>query len=267
MMKTTFDGYLDVTIADARLSTSQRRSKQDPYCAVTLGSGGLKNLMEGESFGKERFQTKVHNGGGQHPAWDETHSLSLKNMKLDSYLKVKLYDKDTIKDDFLGEAKITLQELLRWDRGEVGYFPIYNSSQVIGQIGVAVTFNCTEIPRADIKRQETTQQSGFGQSQYQQSGTNHQYRLNQSNMQPTNLIPKGQVEQGHPVPHNVETSGDLVSKGQIEQGHPLPRNIGQKIQYGSIDMVSKGQMEQGHPLPHNIGTSDDIVENQRGRAL
>jgi len=159
---TTFNGTLTVTIADGTLTLPQHLSRQDLYCVVTLGSSGLKNLLEGETLGKERFQTKVHNGAGQHANWNETHVLSLKNMKLDSHLKVKLYDKDVVKDDYLSEAVINLQELLPYDRKGVQYFPLFKksalrqaTSESIGQIGIGDAFNCTEIPQgqADLKTQ------------------------------------------------------------------------------------------------------------------
>jgi len=157
----TFNGTLDVTVTDAQLSYPQHLSKQDPYCVVTLGSSGLKNLLEGERLGKEKFQTSVHNGAGQHPIWNESHTLSLKNMTFDSHLKVKIYDKDVLKDDYLGCAKINLDELMRFDNKGVQYFPIYkrgtlkSTAESLGQVGVAVKFNCTEIPqgRGDIKTQ------------------------------------------------------------------------------------------------------------------
>jgi len=157
---TTFNGTIDITIVDAQTFVTQHLSKQDPYCIVTLGSSGLKRLMEGEHLGKEKFQTKVHNGAGQHPIWNETHSLSLKNMKLDSHLKVKLYDKDVLKDDYLGVAKINLDELLFQDKKGVKYYPLFKKgtlgqSHPIGQVGVAANFHCTEIPQgqADLKSQ------------------------------------------------------------------------------------------------------------------
>eukprot|EP00456_Euglypha_rotunda_P063586 TRINITY_DN5384_c0_g1_i2.p1 TRINITY_DN5384_c0_g1~~TRINITY_DN5384_c0_g1_i2.p1 ORF type:complete len:122 (+),score=14.54 TRINITY_DN5384_c0_g1_i2:217-582(+) len=99
---TTFNGTLDVTISDARNLEQQRLSKQDPYCILSLGSTGPKSLIEGTGLLKETYKTKVQNGAGQHPVWNESHTFNLKNMKLDSRLKVKLYDKDTIKDDYIG---------------------------------------------------------------------------------------------------------------------------------------------------------------------
>jgi len=242
---TTFDGTLDVTIADAKVTHSTR---QGTYCVVTLGSGGLKSLLEGERFGKEKFQTRVHNGGGN-PAWDETHSLSLKNMKLDAQLKVKIYDKDRIKDKFLGETTVTLEELLKYDRGEVQYFPLFKKAESFGQIGVAVTFNCTEIPQQDVKNQT--------------GGTSNQTQEYSTNLCTT----EGQVEQGHPVPHNIGTSEDVTSKSQMDQGHyPLLSNTGGQV--ASDVCSSKGQMEQGHPLPHDIGTSNDVTsQTQRTHSL
>jgi len=159
---TTFNGTLDVTISDAQGGDIQHLSRQDPYCIVTLGSSGLKRMMEGSRLGKEKFRTKVHNGGGTHPVWNESHTFNLKNMKLDSHLKVKIYDKDTIKDDYIGVAKVNLDELLLQDRKGVKYYPFFKKgalhqtkSTPIGQVGVAVAFNCTEIPmgQADLKSQ------------------------------------------------------------------------------------------------------------------
>jgi hypothetical protein len=161
-MITTFNGSIDITISDANLLITQHGSKQDPYCVVALGSAGLKSMMEGQSIGKEKFQTKVHNGAGQHPIWNETHTLSLQNMKLDSYLEVRVYDKDVLKDDYLGLARISLGELLPFDKRGVQYIPLYKKgafhqtkSEQIGQVGVGVVFNCTEMPQgqADMKSQ------------------------------------------------------------------------------------------------------------------
>jgi len=163
-MSSTFNGTIDVTIADAQLNISQHASKQDPYCVVTLGSSGVKRFMEGETMGKEKFQTKVQNNAGQHPMWNETHSMSLKNMNLDSHLKIKVWDKDVMKDDSMAIAKINLSQLLTNDKKGVQYYPLYKKSKLgqptsgqIGQIGVGVAFNCTEIPQfqGDLKTQSS----------------------------------------------------------------------------------------------------------------
>jgi hypothetical protein len=175
-----FNGTIDVTIADAQINKSQLGSKQDPYCVVTLGSSGLKRFMEGETLGKEKFETKVHDNAGQHPIWNETQSMSLKNMTVDSHLKIKLWDKDIGRDDSMGIAKINLTQLLTNDKKGVQYYPIYKKSKLgqpksgqIGQIGVGVIFHCTEMP-SDLKSQATgtmQQVSGGSQSQISQSSS------------------------------------------------------------------------------------------------
>jgi hypothetical protein len=184
-MSSTFNGTLDVTIADIQSTQSQSLSKQDPYCVLTLGSSGPKSLMEGSAWGKDTFKTKVHSGAGQHPVFNESHTFNLKNMKLDSLLKVKLYDKDVIKDDYLAVATITLEQLLLHDKQGVQYYPMCKKTTMgtssqgqIGQVGIAVTFNCTEIPQRqgdtksqvrDIATRKDQQWSGVGESQQQAS--------------------------------------------------------------------------------------------------
>lgn len=157
---TTFNGTIDITISEAKILEIQRGSKQDPYCIVALGSGGLKSVMEGEHLGKEKFKTKVHNGAGQHPIWNETHSLSLKNMKFDSELEVRLYDKDMIKDDYIGIARMCLGDLLQYNQKGLQFYPLYKKgalhqtkNEQIGQIGVGVVFNCTDMPQAQAGMQ------------------------------------------------------------------------------------------------------------------
>jgi Ca2+-dependent lipid-binding protein len=221
---TTFNGTIDITISDAKIMEAQHGSKQDPYCVVALGSGGLKSMMEGESLGKEKFHTKVHNGAGQHPIWNETHSLSLKNMKLDSYLEVRVYDKDVVKDDYIGIAKISLGDLLPYNKKEVQYFPLYKKgilrqtkSEEIGQVGVGVVFNCTEMPhgQADLKSQATD--TVIRKDQQLEKGTSGPYQTAQT-------IPTHPIEQTQTVnqPLNtkpVHTQGTMPSsQGQV-YGH------------------------------------------------
>jgi hypothetical protein len=197
-MTTTFNGTLAVTISDAQQQTTQRGSQQDPYCLVTLGSSGAKRFLEGSTLGKERFKTKVHTNAGQHPIWNETHEFNLKNMKLDSHLKVKLYDKDTLKDDYIGLAQIDLQELLLHDKKGVKYYPLFKKGMLgqekamIGQVGIGVQFNCTEIPQghADLKSQvrdvaarKDQQIAGVAESHQQ--------------AQPTHIQGPGQMQQGY----------------------------------------------------------------------
>jgi hypothetical protein len=278
---TTFNGTLDVTIADAQLNSPQHLSKQDPYCVVTLGSSGAKRLVEGESWGKDRFQTKVQSGGGQHPAWNESHTFSLKNMKLDSHLKVKLYDKDTIKDDYIGVCSINLSELLPYDKKGVQYFPMCKkgwlgkdkTDQIIGKIGVGVTFNCTEMPQghADIKSQARDvltrkgQQMGGVSDLHQQATPAHiqgQGQMQQGLMQGTQqgtyqgTVPQTEqnIQQGNLQQDNFQHQGKVPLKqqqccdrGNCPQGQCLSSKVPQQqgVHQGQGVIPQKGFQTQG----------------------
>jgi len=157
---THFNGNLEVTVLDVIEVPSQYASKQDPYCVVTLGSSGPKRFMEGAHFGKEKFQTQVAKGNLERPVWNENHVLNLDHMTLDSHLKVKLFDKDSVKDDFVGEAKINLEDLLPQSKKGLKYYPLCkwtklygkNRQECVGQVGIAVAFDCTEIPQTYFDR-------------------------------------------------------------------------------------------------------------------
>lgn len=220
---TTFNGALDITVHDAQLTLPQHLSKQDPYCVITLGSSGLKNLMEGERFGKEKFQTKVHNNAGNHPVWNESHSLSLKNMTFESHLKVKIYDKDVVKDDYLGVAKVNLDELMRFDGKGVQYYPIFKKgtfgqpkAETIGQVGVAIKFNCTEIPsgRADLKTQASEAMTRKDQAPMGVHGIDQQGHASHLGG-PQQSVPS--TYQG-PV-QSIQPTGSTTGAGEIQTHH------------------------------------------------
>jgi hypothetical protein len=235
---TTFNGTLDVTISDAQGIEQQHLSKQDPYCILTLGSSGAKRFVEGSTLGKERYKTKVHNGGGQHPVWNESHTFNLKNMKLDSHLKVKLYDKDTIKDDYIGVATINLEELLLHDKKGVKYFPFFKKKLLgksdrtpIGQVGIGVSFNCTEIPQghADTKSQVRDamvrkEQHFAGVSEpHQQATPAHIQSQGQMQQQHQSVVPpqqlQGQGQQGYQVQGVPSKPTHVHGQGQMQQGY------------------------------------------------
>jgi len=260
MSTTTFNGTLDVTIADAQINISQLGSKQDPYCIVTLGSSGVKRFLEGETFGKEKFETKVHNNAGQHPIWNETHSMSLKNMTLDSHLKIKLWDKDIGRDDSMGIAKINLSQLLTNDKKGVQYYPIYKKSKLgqpksgqIGQIGVGVIFNCTEKPQfGDLKTQTSDamhqKQQGIGAGPYQSTQPSHTQQPYQPSytQQPIGTT-TGTHMTGPTTGFPQQTTG---STGTVNPGLQKPfgtqGTIPQTNNYGQVPQTHfQGQQYQG----------------------
>jgi hypothetical protein len=158
----TFNGTLDVTAVEARLTDIQHATKE-LYCYITFGSGGLKRFLEGETWGKDTFKTKTYTGGGQNPVWNERSTFSLKNMTMDSHLNIKIYEKEYIKDDYLGVAKVDIAELLKHDGQGTHFYPLHEKGifgygekeKTVGDVGIAVKFNCTEWPceAGDFKTQ------------------------------------------------------------------------------------------------------------------
>jgi hypothetical protein len=259
---TTFNGTLAVTISDAQHLTVQHGSQQDPYCLVTLGSSGAKRFLEGSALGKERFKTKVHTNAGQHPIWNESHNFNLKNMKLDSHLKVKLYDKDTLKDDYIGLAQIDLQELLMHDKKGIKYFPLFKKGMLgqekamVGKVGVGVQFNCTEIPQghADLKSQvrdvavrKDQQMAGVAESHQQ--------------AQPTHIQGPGQMQQGF---HGCQQTGTIPQQtGYQQTGYQQTGTIPQ--QTGTIPQQTGMVSQQGcQTLPQQQGYGTVPQTQQQG---
>ena len=67
--------------------------QQDPYCVITVGDTTLK--------------TKADKEGGKRPKWNET--LDFECSEEVTEIRVKLYDKDVVHDDYIGEGVVTLE--------------------------------------------------------------------------------------------------------------------------------------------------------------
>jgi hypothetical protein len=148
MSSSTFLGTLSLTIIGCKDLDKDLFAKTDPYCYISLGNAFLGGVLDGQGIGKQHFKTKVHENGGIHPVWDETHDFDLKGMKSDVNLTIDVYDRILLKDERLATAELTLAELTKYDnRGS--YIPLREKgkdSRVVGNIGFIVKFNCQQIP-------------------------------------------------------------------------------------------------------------------------
>eukprot|EP00456_Euglypha_rotunda_P057353 TRINITY_DN473_c0_g1_i10.p1 TRINITY_DN473_c0_g1~~TRINITY_DN473_c0_g1_i10.p1 ORF type:complete len:384 (-),score=27.73 TRINITY_DN473_c0_g1_i10:192-1343(-) len=176
-LSSTFNGTLTVTVVDAKDLVNLDYGRQDPYCKITIGSSGFRRLLEGDRWGKEHFTTRTHEKGGSNPVWNETHTVNITNMQLESHLKVSLYDRDAFKDDYIGIAKVNLNELLH-SQSRTCYYDLIEKKALkqanpkpVGRVGINVRFNCTEIPQmkggfknkvADIRRHKRERRRGLG---------------------------------------------------------------------------------------------------------
>lgn len=71
-------------------------SKMDPYVHVTIGNQSQK--------------TTIIENGGKTPVWKDT--LTFNNVKAEDVAIMRIYDKDIITDDFIGEVQVPIAELL-----------------------------------------------------------------------------------------------------------------------------------------------------------
>eukprot|EP00343_Euplotes_focardii_P011142 CAMPEP_0205830842 /NCGR_PEP_ID=MMETSP0206-20130828/42295_1 /ASSEMBLY_ACC=CAM_ASM_000279 /TAXON_ID=36767 /ORGANISM="Euplotes focardii, Strain TN1" /LENGTH=256 /DNA_ID=CAMNT_0053134865 /DNA_START=24 /DNA_END=791 /DNA_ORIENTATION=- len=90
-------GQLTVTLHKAEDLANMDFGKQDPYVVISL------DKAKGE-------KSTVIKKGGRDPVWNNERFLFQLNGK-ERWLNVKLYDKDMIKDDYIGGARVELRKL------------------------------------------------------------------------------------------------------------------------------------------------------------
>jgi hypothetical protein len=133
----SMNGNLTLTIVDAKdLNSEDHLKRQDPYCKLTLG-GILKGT-------KQTYKTKTDSRGGRNPVWNETHTFDLNGLKSDSNLRISLWDKDVIKDDSIGIAKIPLSELFAHQSKGKHYYQLiekHHDRRIAGYIGIIAQFD------------------------------------------------------------------------------------------------------------------------------
>lgn len=111
-------GSLKLTIKSANLlNAEEAMSLSDPYCIVI--SGGKQN------------KTKYIDDGGENPVWNETFDYTISNMADEVVLRVM--DKDTFKDDAMGEVKIKWADVCKNYGGQFT-FSLMNKTKPAGTI-------------------------------------------------------------------------------------------------------------------------------------
>jgi len=98
-------GRLRVTVIEGRnLARKDVFSKSDPYCILSIHS-----KMDLSMFEHKQETTVINNN--QNPCWNQTFYLNVRNAQTD-LLKVRVFDKDMIRDDLIGEVDIPLFNLM-----------------------------------------------------------------------------------------------------------------------------------------------------------
>eukprot|EP01128_Nolandella_sp_AFSM9_P000647 TRINITY_DN1079_c0_g1_i1.p1 TRINITY_DN1079_c0_g1~~TRINITY_DN1079_c0_g1_i1.p1 ORF type:complete len:489 (+),score=118.30 TRINITY_DN1079_c0_g1_i1:59-1468(+) len=93
-------GTLTVTVLEAReLAAMDSNGKSDPFCKIS------------SSFGSQHFQTHTIKKTLS-PSWNESFPIYVGKMEATHSITIKLYDRDLVSNDFLGEVTIPLSKLI-----------------------------------------------------------------------------------------------------------------------------------------------------------
>eukprot|EP01124_Arcella_intermedia_P004230 TRINITY_DN12382_c0_g1_i1.p1 TRINITY_DN12382_c0_g1~~TRINITY_DN12382_c0_g1_i1.p1 ORF type:complete len:315 (-),score=56.66 TRINITY_DN12382_c0_g1_i1:4-948(-) len=97
-------GYLSVTIHEAKNLLALDNGKSDPFCKIT------------GSFTSQIFQTKTKKKTVS-PIWEESFAVYVGDLEESFTLTVKVYDRDFVGQDFLGETLVPLGKILVSENG------------------------------------------------------------------------------------------------------------------------------------------------------
>jgi len=93
---TATTGKLRLTIVEAKLKRdTDFFSKMDPFCVITCR--------------EEKYKTKVLQGAGKLPKWNETYDIEVKYIGDDMTIEVR--DEDVTSSDLIGSTVIKLSSL------------------------------------------------------------------------------------------------------------------------------------------------------------
>jgi len=96
----TFDSVLVRVIQAKDLLASDKNGLSDPYCQVVIGKKKRKTSVVKESL---------------NPQWNDEFEIKLPTKKLPEEVLVKVFDKDSLIDDAIGEARFPYADLLKID--------------------------------------------------------------------------------------------------------------------------------------------------------
>ena len=95
----------------------------DPYCKLTLAD--------------QSYETKVMNGAGKNPKWNEVWEVEIKDM--DDSITLACMEKDIMKDDEIGSATIKLASLCN-AKGTDEWFELQYEGKKAGTIHLKSEF-------------------------------------------------------------------------------------------------------------------------------
>ncbi|PHT92449.1 Elicitor-responsive protein 3 [Capsicum annuum] len=119
-------GKLEVLLVSAKgLENTDFLNNMDPYVVLTCRT--------------QEQKSSVASGKGSDPEWNETFIFSISEGVEELFLKIM--DSDSIgEDDFVGEAKITIEPVLTDGSIPTTCYNVVKDEQYCGEIRVGLTF-------------------------------------------------------------------------------------------------------------------------------
>jgi len=127
-------GELTISVLQGRHMPNKDVGKMDPYAKVTVGTHGHKGGIS--------KKTKIIEKGGSNVTWDEHLTFPLDGTQ--DTVTINVADDDTISDDPVGDATISLQALLANGHAPVWY-PLDLGAKPAGEISLQANYRTYDI--------------------------------------------------------------------------------------------------------------------------
>lgn len=129
-------GDLALTVIEAKLTrdTEMAFNKMDPFCRL--------------EYKEQTFKTKVLQGAGKTPKWNETFNFDVKYIGDD--LRLFILDEDTVSSDRVGEATIKFASLCL-NGGIDEWFEIQHKGKLAGKVHLQSKFTPKRAEKPVVK--------------------------------------------------------------------------------------------------------------------
>ena len=105
----------------------------DPYCVIEMG--------------EYKFQTRILEGAGKTPKWNQAFNVEVKDSGDD--ISIKVLDEDVRNDDLVGGATFKISSLCS-EGGFNRWLPIYHEDAEAGDINLRCTWTPVEEDEGEI---------------------------------------------------------------------------------------------------------------------
>jgi hypothetical protein len=232
MAGSSVNGTLYLTILEAsNLKVSNLTTTMDPYCVV--------------EFQSKTYQTEYCKNGDKNPTWHETLKIPVSGVNLDQNITFYIYDKEMIKDNKIGKAELSLQELAKCCKAEkecdvhLKTFGLMANGEPAGVLRVRPCFSGSGFPGCGQQSTPTNidQKCSIGQESTGKGTTKSSMAQGEMGQR------EGGVGQGG-VSQASSSSGMGTHGGGIQQPKQGGHKLGQHESGGEYEAQGVGRVEK-----------------------